>query len=106
MANIDFARIEKDISDLAKRLFKDFVNQAKGDGKQFVDDNKDAFVRRTDQFKNGEISETNYKNGLLNLLGLAKMERLKQEGLAQVAIDKFTGGVIDILIDAGLRAIP
>ena len=106
MANIDFARIEKDISDLAKRLFKDFVNQAKGDGKQFVDDNKDAFVRRTEQFKNGEISETNYKNGLLNLLALAKMERLKQEGLAQVAIDKFTGGVIDILIDSGLRAIP
>jgi len=106
MANIDFTRIEKDISDLAKRLFKDFVNQAKGDGKQFVDDNKDAFVRRTEQFKNGEISEANYKNGLLNLLALAKMERLKQEGLAEVEIDKFTGGVIDILIDAGLRAIP
>ena len=34
------------------------------------------------------------------------MERLKQEGLAQIEIDKFTGGVIDILIDAGLRAIP
>ena len=106
MANIDFTRVEKDISDLAKRLFKDFVDQAKADGKQFVDDNKEAFVRRTEQFKNGEISETNYKNGLLNLLALAKMERLKQEGLAQVEIDKFTGGVIDILIDAGLRAIP
>jgi hypothetical protein len=32
------------------------------------------------------------------------MEHLKQEGLAQVAIDKFTGGVSDILIDAGIRA--
>lgn len=106
MASIDFTKIEKDIGDLAKRLFKDFANQAKADGKEFVDDNKEAFVRRTEQFKNGEISETNYKNGLLNLLALAKMERLKQEGLAQVAIDKFTGGMIDILINAGLRAIP
>ena len=106
MANIDFTRIEKDISDLAKKLLKDFVSQAKADGKQFVDDNKEAFVRRTEQFKNGEISETNYKNGLLNLLALAKMERLKQEGLAQVAIDKFSSGIIDILIDAGLQAIP
>jgi hypothetical protein len=31
-------------------------------------------------------------------------EHLKQEELAQVAIDKFTGGVSDILIDTGLRA--
>jgi hypothetical protein len=28
------------------------------------------------------------------------MERLRQEGLAQVATDKFTGGVSDILIDS------
>ena len=106
MADIDFAEIEKDIGNLAKRLFKDFVNQAKADGMQFVDDNKEAFLRRTEQFKNAEISETNYKNGLLNLLALAKMERLKQEGLAKVEIDTFTRGVTDILIDAGLRAIP
>src|ERR1700730_7184724 len=106
MANIDFTRIEKDISDLAKKLFKDFVSQAKADGKQFVDDNKEAFVRRTEQFKKGEISETNYENRLPNLLVLAKMERLQQEGLAKVAIDKFSSGIIDILIDAGLQAIP
>lgn len=33
------------------------------------------------------------------------MERLKQQELAQVAIDQFTNGVMDILIDAGLSAI-
>jgi hypothetical protein len=105
MVRIEFTRIEKEIEGLAKELFKGFVNQAKADGMAFVDENRETFVRRTEQFRNGEISETNYKNGLLNLLALAKMERLKQEGLAKVEIDKFTRGVIDILIDAGLRAI-
>jgi hypothetical protein len=33
------------------------------------------------------------------------MERLKRQGLAQVAVNKFTNGVINILIDAGLKAI-
>jgi hypothetical protein len=105
MAGIDFTKIEKEIEDLAKELFRGFVNQAKADGMTFVDNNRETFVRRTEQFRDGEISETNYKNGLLNLLALAKMERLKQEGLAKVQIDKFTRGVVDILIDAGLRAI-
>jgi hypothetical protein len=105
MAGIDFTKIEKEIEDLAKELFKGFVNQAKADGMTFVGNNRETFVRRTEQFRDGEISETNYKNGLLNLLALAKMERLKQEGLAKVQIDKFTRGVVDILIDAGLRAI-
>lgn len=35
----------------------------------------------------------------------SKMERLKQEGLAQVAINKFTTGIIDILVGAGFKAI-
>jgi len=105
MARIEFTRIEEDIEGLAKELFEGFVNQAKADGITFLDDNRETFVRRTEQFRNGEISETNYKNGLLNLAALAKMERLKQEGLAKVEIDKFTRGVIDILIDAGLQAI-
>jgi hypothetical protein len=105
MARIDFTKIEKEIEDLAKELFKGFVNQAKADGLTFVDDSRETFLWRTEQFRNGEISEANYKNGLLNILALAKMERLKQEGLANVQIDKFARGIVDILIDAGLRAI-
>jgi hypothetical protein len=33
------------------------------------------------------------------------MEKLKQEGLAQVRIDQFTAGVIDIVAKAALAAV-
>jgi len=105
MANIDFTGIERQMEDLANTLFKAFVDQAREDGLQFLKDSKQTFLERTGQFERHEISETNYKNGLLNLAALAKMERLKREGLAQVSVDKFTNGVINILIDAGLKAI-
>ena len=105
MDNIDFGDIEKQIGDLAKTLLRGFVNQAKQDGQQFLEDSKDTFITLTKQLKDGEIRKTNYENSLINLAALAKMERLKQMGLAQVAIDKFTNGVIDILITAGTKAI-
>ena len=33
------------------------------------------------------------------------MEKLKQEGLAQVSVDKFTTGVLDIVAKAALAAV-
>ena len=43
MANIDFTGIERQIEDVAKTLFKDFVDQAREDGLQFLKDSKQHF---------------------------------------------------------------
>jgi len=37
---------------------------------------------------------------------LARMESLKQQGLAEATIDQFTSGVIDIVTKAAIAAIP
>jgi hypothetical protein len=105
MPNIDYNSIWKKIADLAKKDLKDYVNQATQDGKDFVKKTQIKFESYVEQLAKGEIDEDDFKDNLLNLAALADMERLKQQELAQIAIDTFINGVIDILIDAGLSAI-
>jgi hypothetical protein len=105
MPNIDYNSIWNKIADLAKEDLKDYVSQATQDGKDFVKKTQIKFESYVEQLAKGEIDEDDFKDNLLNLAALADMERLKQEELAQIAIDTFINGVIDILIDAGLSAI-
>ena len=105
MARIDYNSIWQKIADLAKKDLKDYVSQATQDGKDFVKKTQVKFESYVEELAKKEIDEDDFKDDVLNLAALADMERLKQEELAQVAIDQFTNGVMDILIDAGLSAI-
>lgn len=105
MPNIDYNSIWTKIADLAKKDLKDYVSQATQDGKEFVQKTQIKFESYVEQLAKGEIDEDDFKDNLLTLAALADMERLKQQELAQIAIDTFVNGVIDILIDAGLSAI-
>jgi len=70
MANIDFTGIEHQIEDLAKTLFKDFVDQAREDGWQFLNDSKQTFLERTGQFERGSSDALVHK--------LAKKQSLRR----------------------------
>lgn len=98
-------KIEKDIAALAKTLFKQFAAQAAADGKAFLNTTKAQTEEWLRELADGEISEKNFQSLMRGERDLAEMAALKQAGLAQVAIDTFTRGVIDIIINAALAAI-
>ena len=98
-------QIGKDITKLAKTLFKINATRAAADGRAFLDSTKTEVSIWLKQLADGEITQKNFESLVRGERDLAKMESLKQAGLAQVAIDTFTRGVIDIIINAALAAI-
>ncbi|OYW29628.1 MAG: hypothetical protein B7Z47_04575 [Chthoniobacter sp. 12-60-6] len=98
-------QIEKDIAALAKTLFKQFAKQAEADGKAFLETTKAQTEEWLQELAAGEISEKNFESLVRGERDLAEMTALKQAGLAQVSIDTFTRGVIDIIVNAALAAI-
>lgn len=105
MSKINSKQIEKDVVALATTLFKDFTKQAVADGKAFLGKIEVQLVTLTQQRARKEISEDEYQDGVSDLKALARMEAIKQQGLAQVAIDSFTNGIVDIVTKAALAAL-
>ena len=98
-------QIKEDIATLAKTLFKKNAKQATRDGKAFLEATKAQAAIWAAQLAKGEINKKNFESLLRGERDLAKMEALKQAGLAQVAIDTFTRGIIDIIVNAVFAAI-
>ena len=106
MSAIDFSQIEKDVVTLATTLLKNFAQQGIADGKAFLAHSQAQLITLAQQRARGEITELEYQDAIRDERALAKMVAIKQAGLAQVAIDKFTNGIVDIVTKAALAAIP
>jgi hypothetical protein len=108
MAAVDFKSIEQEIAALAGNVFPKYVGQATQDAKTFVQNSQAKYLEYVAQLADpgpDGIDEDDFEANMLDLQALAEMDLLKQEGLAQVAIDQFTSGVVNILIQAGLSAV-
>ncbi|MEP6670050.1 MAG: hypothetical protein ABJF10_12900 [Chthoniobacter sp.] len=91
--------------ELAKTLFKQFADQATQDTKDFLNRSKDGVERAGLLFAQRKIEKDDFEDLLLGKKDLAAMHALKQTGLASAAIDTFTNGVLQILINAALAAV-
>jgi hypothetical protein len=54
----------------------------------------------------GKIDRDEFKSAVQGQLDVAEMRALKQAELAQVRIDIFASGVLDIVVSAAFAAIP
>jgi hypothetical protein len=106
MSNVDLNQIEKDVIALATNSFKRFAKQGVADGKTFLNQFQAQIITLAQDHARKEITDAEYEDGLRDLKALARMEAIKQAGLAQVAIDNFTNGIVDIVSKAALAAIP
>ena len=106
MNGIDFKKIEQDVVALATQLGKTYAQQGIQDGKAFLSETQQDLISLAQDRRDGVISELEYQNGKREVRVNAKMEAIKQAGLAQVTIDNFTNGIISIVTKAALAAIP
>lgn len=91
---------------LAKTLFKKYVAQATEDTKGFLRRAKAGIARAITLYAEGAIDQDDLEDLILGKKDLAAMHALKQAGLASAAIDTFTNGVLNLLLDAVFAAIP
>jgi hypothetical protein len=108
MLNIDniLKNIEEQSKSLAERLFKQYLREALTDVRDFLGKSKANLERWAQELGRREIDEDEFKSLVQGQLDVTEMRALKQTGLAQVRIDIFTSGVLDIVVSAALAAIP
>ena|ERR1700693_3761819 len=106
MTAVNANNIVKQVAQLAATIFGEFSQHAISDGKAFLAAAQQDLVEATQEHARGRLSDAEYQGALSDLRAEAKMEKLKQEGLAEVSIDRFTAGIVDIVTKAALAAIP
>jgi hypothetical protein len=110
MADIDIGSIFKSVEDqaraLAEKLLTRYTQQAVHDVKDFLERSRDDLNRWVAELKRGDIDKDEFESSVKGQRDVAEMRALKQAGLAQVQIDTFTNGVLDIIVSAAFAAIP
>lgn len=107
MADIDkiLHAAEQQTVKLAEVLLAKFKTQAVADAHDFLESTKADLVTWTEALKAGKLDEDDFASLVRGETDLAEMRALKQAGLAQITIDTFTNGVVQILIDAAFAAV-
>lgn len=98
--------VEDQTKALAQQQFKQYTQQALGDVKSSLQDAKEDLKRWIEELARGDIDKDEFESLVQGQIDVAKMQALKQAGLAEVQIESFVNGVIDIVVNAAFAAIP
>ena len=109
MPKFDFDSFLKEvkagIKDIAKTEASDFVKEATSDGKDFLDSIKADLKKWTKQMVDGKLSVDDFEFLLKGKEDLAKMEALKQAGLAAIRVDRVKVAIFDLIVSAASKMV-
>ena len=97
---IEWDKVGQDVLKLAKEIFMKRAEDLGADGKKFLQDTEERIIKYRLQLVAGEITQAEYNDLMLDVKALAKLEKYKQEGLTQAALDQFVNGALDIFFKA------
>ncbi len=102
MSDINFDQIVNQllsgVETIAKNSLNDYVNQAKADGKNYIDNAKEDLLEWTKEVETGSMNRKDIEFLLESDEDLSKMTALKQAGLAQGHIDQFRNSIINLIV--------
>lgn len=105
----DFDKFLQELKDgaveIAKREATGFVREATSDGTAFLNAVKADLQTWTQQFAEGKLSKEDFEFLVKGKRDLAKMETLKQAGLAAIQVDKIRVALIDLIITAAGKIV-
>ena len=105
MAAIDTGAVTQQITDLAKTSVQEYAQTAAQDGVNLLANSQGLLQSYSDQLARGEIDQDELENDLSqDLLALATMDGLVEQGLAQIRVDAFAQQVVTLLIRAAVVA--
>ena len=108
MVNVDniLKSIEEQSRRLVEKLFKQYLQEAVVDVRDFLQRSTVNLERWAQELAHRSIDKAEFKSLVRGQLDVAEMRALKQAGLAQVKIEIFTNGLLDIVVSAAFAAIP
>jgi hypothetical protein len=101
MADFDkyFDKLLKNLEDLVKNNWKNFLDAAEADGRAFLLETKEDLKRWTRLLANGHITREEFELLVGSKEDLLKLKALKKLGLTKVRIQMFQSAVIGLIID-------
>jgi hypothetical protein len=101
MADFDkyFDILVKNLVDLVKNNWKDFLDAAEADGKAFLLETKEDLKRWTRLLAKGDLTREEFEFLVGSKEDLLKLKALKKLGLTKVRIQMFQTAVIGLIID-------
>ncbi len=107
MADIDkiLHDVAQKTADLAKLLVKKYETGAVSDAQTFLQASKADLTRWVNALELRHIDKDDFASLVRGEKDLAEMHSLKQAGVAQITLDTFVNGVLNILIDAAFSAV-
>lgn len=90
------------LSQYAKQSWTDYRDQAEADGQDFINQTKQDLQTWTQQLVAGQITQQEFKFNVNSKKALAQLASLKQAGLAKVSADKFTNGLVDVIVNTAV----
>ena len=106
LMDIILQHIAKQAEALAKKLFQQYAQQAVHDVKDYLEAAKSDLKRWKDELARHQIDKDEFRSLVRGQIDVREMRALKQAGLGQVQIDRFTDGLFDIVVSAVIAAIP
>jgi len=94
--------VRKKLTNLVKRNLQDHRDEAIADGKEFLEKARADLERWTGLLAEGKLSRDDFEWLVAGKKDLAELTLLKQKGLAQVRVDRFKNGLLDIVIDTAV----
>jgi len=101
MADFDkyFDKLMKNLEELVKNNWKEFLDAAEADGKAFLLETKEDLKRWTRLLSRGELTREEFEFLVASKEDLLRLKALKKLGLTKVRIQMFQTAVIGLIID-------
>jgi len=102
MASINFNELfdslKTGVADLAKGTVTDYVGQATQEGQDTLDQMRADIEQWSKSIATGDMNTDDLKFLIEGRKELTEMRGLEQLGIAQIELDKFKSGMIDLVI--------
>ena len=98
--------IEKGIPNLAEKYLQGFIEEAKTNVSNFLESSKNDLKSWLKALAEKQLSPDDFKSLVKTKCALAEMDALKEKGLAEIQLQNFRNGVINLIVTSVMNAIP
>lgn len=97
--------VKTDVAKLIEKNLSDYADAATSDCDDFLDSIKADLLRWTELLAQNQLTLQDFEFLVKGKKDLAELEALRQQGLAQIRMNKFKNGLISTVIGAARKAI-
>lgn len=99
MANVDdvIKLVRSGVAGLAAKTLGGFISEAESDAESFVRSAQVDIQKWMIQLAAGELDEDDFVDLLAGEKDLAQLQLLKAKGIAQIKLDEFTNGLLELV---------